>query len=191
MTDFEALVLEHLFIPAVITAEWRRRLSCADHEEMHATLNLALIMAAAAYDPSKGEFRTYAWLKVRCAAKEHLRSLDHTSRKVRRAIRDGDLPQSAEMPRPLSADALYEVGWEPIVDDDFTEAVDTQVDTRARLAAALAALTPRQRDVIINRYWHESLGKDVAARLGVDESRISQIHREALNQLRAHMRATE
>ena len=57
-------------------------------------------------------------------------------------------------------------------------------EQREILQRALGSLTARER-AIINFYYHEMLTmKEIAARLGIDESRVSQLHSGALARLR-------
>ena len=51
------------------------------------------------------------------------------------------------------------------------------------LAAAIAQLPPQKRKVIILRYHEELCLREIGKTLGVTESRVSQIHREALRKL--------
>jgi RNA polymerase sigma factor (sigma-70 family) len=54
----------------------------------------------------------------------------------------------------------------------------------AGVSSAVVKLRPRQREVIMAHYWRDELIVDIARRLGVDDSRVSQIHREALAAIR-------
>jgi RNA polymerase sigma factor for flagellar operon FliA len=57
-------------------------------------------------------------------------------------------------------------------------------ETGRRVSAALESLPPRLRHVLLARYVHERRGEDIAARLGVTASRISQMQKEAIRRLR-------
>lgn len=56
------------------------------------------------------------------------------------------------------------------------------------LRRAVSELTPRKRQVLALYYFEELTMKEVGVRLGVGESRVSQIHTAALGRLRARMR---
>ncbi len=56
------------------------------------------------------------------------------------------------------------------------------------LGRALSELAARKRQVLALYYFEELTMKEVGARLGVGESRVSQIHTAALSRLRARMR---
>jgi RNA polymerase sigma factor for flagellar operon FliA len=55
---------------------------------------------------------------------------------------------------------------------------------------ALARLPERERLIMTLYYQHDLTMKEIAARLDVDESRISQLHAEALERLKARVRAS-
>lgn len=55
------------------------------------------------------------------------------------------------------------------------------------LARAVGELPPRKRQVLVLYYFEELTMKEVGARLGVGESRVSQIHSAALLKLRGRM----
>lgn len=56
------------------------------------------------------------------------------------------------------------------------------------LARAISELAPRKQEILVLYYFEELSMKEVGARLGVGESRVSQIHTAALCRLRARMR---
>jgi RNA polymerase sigma factor for flagellar operon FliA len=60
-------------------------------------------------------------------------------------------------------------------------------EIKARLGEALDALPAKEREALALYYYEELTMKEVGARLGVGESRISQMHSAALARLRARM----
>jgi RNA polymerase sigma factor for flagellar operon FliA len=63
-------------------------------------------------------------------------------------------------------------------------------EQRDLLNCALARLPERER-LIVSLYYQQDLTmKQIAARLEVDESRVSQLHSEALQRLKARVRAS-
>lgn len=73
-------------------------------------------------------------------------------------------------------------------EDDITAELDEQ-ELRRDLALAVQQLPERER-VIINLYYGDSLTmREVAAVLGVSETRVSQIHSRAVDRLRRTLRA--
>jgi len=53
------------------------------------------------------------------------------------------------------------------------------------LRQALSRLRQREREIIILYYWHELTMNQIAGQLGVDTSRVSQVHSAALARLKA------
>lgn len=74
-------------------------------------------------------------------------------------------------------------------DIDFTRAFDRR-ELREELVQAIGALPERER-LVVSLYYVEQLSmKDVAAVLGVSETRASQLHWQALRRLRSALRAS-
>lgn len=61
-------------------------------------------------------------------------------------------------------------------------------ERRAQIASALACLPPRQRQVVVLYYFEELTMNEVGQRLGVGESRVSQLHAQALAGLQRRLR---
>ena len=55
---------------------------------------------------------------------------------------------------------------------------------RDRVRAAIASLPPRERKVIGLYYYAEATMKQIGAEIGVNESRVSQLHARAIQRLR-------
>ena len=55
---------------------------------------------------------------------------------------------------------------------------------RDRVRAAIASLPPRERKVIGMYYYAEATMKQIGAEIGVNESRVSQLHARAVQRLR-------
>lgn len=62
---------------------------------------------------------------------------------------------------------------------------ETEVDNRVR--AAIAALPGRERKIIGLYYYGEATMKEIGAEIGVNESRVSQLHARAIRRLREHL----
>lgn len=85
----------------------------------------------------------------------------------------GDHLDSATLPAVL-------VPSEPPAPDKAYEASEA----RARIRAAIAALPPRERKVISLYYFGEVTMKQIGQEIGVNESRVSQLHARAIQRLR-------
>ena len=69
---------------------------------------------------------------------------------------------------------------EPVAPDRLFE--DNQ--TRTRVRAAMAQLPPRERRILALYYFGESTMKQIGQEIGVNESRVSQLHARAIQRLR-------
>jgi len=67
----------------------------------------------------------------------------------------------------------------PSPDDAYEER-----EVRDRIRAAIASLPPRERKVIGMYYYAEATMKEIGAQIGVNESRVSQLHARAIQRLR-------
>ena len=57
-------------------------------------------------------------------------------------------------------------------------------EVQERVRAAIAALPPRERRVVAMYYYGEATMKQIGAEIGVNESRVSQLHARAIQRLR-------
>ena len=57
-------------------------------------------------------------------------------------------------------------------------------EVRDRVRAAIASLPPRERKVVALYYYAEATMKQIGAEIGVNESRVSQLHARAVQRLR-------
>jgi RNA polymerase sigma factor for flagellar operon FliA len=67
---------------------------------------------------------------------------------------------------------------------DSPDAAYEKTETRERIRAAIASLPPRERKVIGLYYYGEVTMKQIGAEIGVNESRVSQLHARAIRRLR-------
>jgi hypothetical protein len=92
----------------------------------------------------------------------------------------GDHPDGSVLPavlvpsEPPSPDKAYEVS-----------------EVKARIRAALMSLPPRERKVISLYYFGDVTMKQIGAAIGVNESRVSQLHARAIQRLRKALGAEE
>jgi len=57
-------------------------------------------------------------------------------------------------------------------------------ETRERIRQALSALPPRERHIVNLYYFHEATMKEIGKAIGVNESRVSQLHARAIQRLK-------
>jgi RNA polymerase sigma factor for flagellar operon FliA len=80
---------------------------------------------------------------------------------------ESSLPQALIPSEPERPDLAYE-----------------RAETRGRVRAAIASLPPREQKVIGLYYYGEATMKQIGAEIGVNESRVSQLHARAIRRLR-------
>jgi RNA polymerase sigma factor for flagellar operon FliA len=78
-----------------------------------------------------------------------------------------NLPAALVPSEPPSPDRAYE-----------------EIEVRDRVRAAIASLPPRERKVIGLYYYGDATMKQIGAEIGVNESRVSQLHARAIQRLR-------
>lgn len=67
---------------------------------------------------------------------------------------------------------------------DAPDSAYEKAETRDRVRAAIASLPPRERKVVGLYYYGEATMKQIGAEIGVNESRVSQLHARAIRRLR-------
>lgn len=144
----------------------------------------ALLKASRTYDEGVGTFLGYAGQRVHWAVQDGLRRVDHLSRTVRLSVQAGD--SDAGLPPMSWADLVSDGRGEPRTLAEIVAAPGLCVDAETQMSVqdALAALNTRGALVVRMRY-HDWTGAETAEFLGVSETRVSQLYREGLNELRA------
>lgn len=175
---------------------------------------IGLIQAGSTYDPSRGaSFATYAGIRIKGAMLDEVRRNDWVPRSVQqnmkrvsdaigqlearlgRLVTDteiaAELDVSLEEYRDLSRELSYcrlssledsNVGIESDEPDPFARLEDG--DLKQKLVTAIKAL-PEKEALMMSLYYGEEMNlKEVGAVMGVSESRVSQIHGQALARLR-------
>lgn len=151
--------------------------STVEREDMLAEAWIGAILAVDGFDPGLGlSLRTYAERRIRGRILDYLRRMDLVTRKERRKIKGGE----AAAPVIIS-----------VLDFDLTD--DQALQDLGRFEAELdvgrllerAELSDRHQLVLRQRYWTSGLDRELARQLGVTESRVSQLHTQAIRRLRA------
>lgn len=75
---------------------------------------------------------------------------------------------------------------EPMAPDRLFE----QSQTRGRVRTAMASLPPRERRILALYYFGEATMKQIGQQIGVNESRVSQLHARAIQRLRRLLLST-
>lgn len=162
-------------------------------------------------------FETYAGIRIRGAMLDSLRRLDWTPRSVHRrarevadAIREIESTTGAEAPATaiatklgVSIDEYHQIVQDSTMsyvssleDIEGNDPADEQVDPlrslvdsgfRAALASAIDGLPEREK-LVMSLYYQDELNlKEIGLVLGVTESRVSQLHGQALSRLKARL----
>lgn len=161
------------------------------------------------------EFEAYASHRVRGAILDYLRDLDPLSRKLRQASRRiseaaselvgrmGRYPTEDEMAAELGLDvegyhslltdishsghARLELSGEERSPDPSPEARAAQHELADLVTEAIDALPERLR-LVVGLYYQESCNlREIGEILGVTESRVCQLHSEAIHLVRGHL----
>ncbi|CAN5414240.1 hypothetical protein BH23ACI1_BH23ACI1_11160 [soil metagenome] len=83
------------------------------------------------------------------------------------SVNGSSLPAALVPSEPTAPDRAYE-----------------EQEVRDRIRAAIASLPPRERKVIGLYYYNEATMKQIGAEIGVNESRVSQLHARAVQRLK-------
>jgi RNA polymerase sigma factor for flagellar operon FliA len=174
---------------------------------------VGLAEAAHRYDPARGaQFASYATWRITGAI---LNGLEHSTERNRqagarrrllqdraaswgeRAASEGDSLEAAlarlsdaaiglAVGFMLEGTGMYSDGDEITRHDGYRQIAATEL--MQRLRSAVDSLPPAERTVVEGHYFHQRSFVDVAGQLGLTKGRISQIHRVAIERLRAALR---
>lgn len=96
-----------------------------------------------------------------------------------------------ESTSPLAtADSVQGTDLPPVMTPSESPAPDKvceEAEVNDRVHAAIAALPGRERKIIGLYYYGDATMKQIGAEIGVNESRVSQLHARAIRQLREHL----
>lgn len=180
---------------------------------------VGLLRAVDSFDPQRGpRLDEYARRLIVGAMLNGIRRMDPVSERARRIVRDGenqrytlaaergDVPSVEEMEarcpgyrravaaayrgQPLSLDAPLPIGeslsgnWS----DDPARLVEESSE-RAHLAALIAGLPPRQRQVVLLHYFNGKSLRTVGKQMAISPQRASQLHISAITGLRRQAHA--
>lgn len=150
---------------------------------------IGLIDALRRYDPARGvAFSTYAGYRIRGAILDGLRERDPLPRALRRARKAAGADASTWTGG--SAMQFLELDEALMVPDDEAngpEAIAVEADLIRQVWRGLAALPPRDREVLELRLVRGLPLREVAARLALSITRIAEIQARGLSRLRRFM----
>jgi RNA polymerase sigma factor for flagellar operon FliA len=185
--DVEERIISHLgFARAVASRSLDPRCRGADREDLIAWGVLGLVQAASRYRGDLGApFGAYAARRVRGQVLDALRERDPLTRTERRAFREQQRI-SEDLPQPyveVSLDRLAEIGDTEVAGSAYAP---SRTDPRwPGVAAALAALTPVERRVVVLAFAKGMTLKEIGVRVSLSESGVCRVRTRALKKLRA------
>ncbi len=154
------------------------------------------------------ELRTRDWLprSVRRSARAVDDAVRRLEQQLGRPPEEGEIARELEMPlsdyqqllndtnsgKLLPFEELIADGGEPARDDTHRQPFEQLLDEQQRqtLIDAIEALPEREKLLMALYYQEEMNLKEVGAVLGVTESRVSQLHSQAVSRLRARLHET-
>lgn len=96
-----------------------------------------------------------------------------------------------ESTSPLAtAETVESVDLPPVLTPSESPAPDKvceETEVNSRIRAAIAALPGRERRIIDLYYYGDATMKQIGVEIGVNESRVSQLHARAIRRLREHL----
>lgn len=175
----EERILAYLPVACGVARRFFLRAQRADFEELRSIATLGLIAAVDKYDPARGPFLSFCSHTVTHAVLDWLRDQDPLTRLERRRLQNGE-PVAEISFVPLTQKtgwATLDPGPPPIHEAMLSE-------RREVLDRAIATLPARQQNVIRWSYFDGLTLREIGGRLGVNESRASQMHLWSLRKLR-------
>jgi len=174
-------------------------------QDLVQTGTLGLIDAVRRYDPSKGiPFPAYARYRIRGSILDSLRALDWATRNQRKQRKAMSIAASQEGPpepdtrklRFFSLGPVASLSTRQETQDDLpapdvacgenlhTDKLYEAHEARELIRKALVVLPARHRRVVLMYYSGDWSMRAIGRTLGVNESRVSQIHKSALDKMK-------
>lgn len=180
------LIKDNLHLVKRIVSYRRRTLpSCIDYDELIQVGSIGLWKGLETLDLKKQiNPENYLMDKIWWEISDFLRSCDHLSRQERKRVREGeDSVNGAEI---ISYEDSYQEYYIP---DETYDIVRMMNDKQIQdiLHGAIASLDDKHAECIRLTFLEEMKGVDIAKRLGVTGSRVTQIRNEGIKMLREIM----
>jgi RNA polymerase sigma factor for flagellar operon FliA len=182
MTAFADLSVEHLGLAGQIAGKISKRLPPhVDQADLYQDACRGLLEAAMRYNRGTGvPFGAYARRRIEGAVLDGLRRADYLRRHTRDKVNRGEAEDAGA---PLS------LGNPDRLPGQF-ERPDTsaaRAESGRLIREAISGLPDRLQVIVMNYYFDGRTMLQITGRLGVNESRISQLHKRALSILRERL----
>jgi RNA polymerase sigma factor (sigma-70 family) len=166
---------------SIAASRWRL-FRGAELEEMQGVAQLALVEAADRWDPAKGPFVTYAWHKINYALIDHVRETSRYCRYNKRRMAEfvslDDAAGYREDRRPATVGSLLR---------DPADPAGAQALIRRDEVDVMLRLLQGKDLIVFQRLLKGEKSCDIAADMRLSESRISQLKRRVVMQLRPEL----
>jgi RNA polymerase sigma factor for flagellar operon FliA len=202
-TDKEHLLTQHMPLVKRLAHHMKAKLPpSVEVDDLIQAGMIGLFDAISRYEETHGaQFETYAVLRIRGAMLDELRSSDWLPRSTRQNMRKIESAMSSlqqKLGRPPTEAVYYEDFKGEDDDGSFLDrySVDDEdplralldTDFRQAVINAIDNLPPREK-ILMGLYYEEELNlKEIGAVMGVSESRVSQLHTQAVARLRAALK---
>lgn len=144
-------------------------------EDLYQEGVIGLLKAYGAYDPEQGKFAIYANSCVRGAILEYIRN----NRCLIRVGRKTESIKFCDINTSLTPDGRT---YEETIPIDYC--LSTTVCNQVVAKQAVDYLKGKEHEVIKKYYFQDIEQPKIAKQMGISESRVSQIHREALTRMK-------
>lgn len=164
---------------------------CVDLDDLVNRGHMGLMDAVERYDPKRGHtFEAFTMKRVRGAINDELRDTDHLPRSWRRLEKKGAMaPRLGSLDTPLlgCAGRTHRNLLHLLSDTKGAEPSDHK---QGELRDFINVHLKRRESLIMILYYIEGLTmSEIGETIGVEESRISQLHKESLKILRVKLEA--
>jgi RNA polymerase sigma factor for flagellar operon FliA len=151
-------------------------------EELFSAGMFGLLKACRSYDPDRGAvFKTYAYHRIRGAILDELRRLDFLPRSLRDRARAVGEDAPAVLAIPTDEDGNESLPTRSV------ESASERSDMHGALLKEIERLPEKMR-LVMTLYYRQGLRmREIGDRLRLTESRVSQIHSNAVLRLRRAM----
>lgn len=178
------IVIDHLPLAAAFTRRTLQQFHPVDMaieaQDILQDARVGLVQAAAKFDGRRSvPFGAFARRRIDGAIRDGLRRNDHLTRDARRKLKASGAADQAVPMRLLDPDKL--IGKHEQPDNEAARA------EAARLLGDAISTLPARLRCLLDAYYHRGQPmRVIGSRLHVNESRVSQLHKQALRHLRVY-----